>query len=84
MRPTWLQLFAVMLIFKSNFAWAQSLNEVLIDVEKNNPEIEAAKSILSQTYDEIPTAWTNFLPNISLSSSIDRSVTDDNYDLSST
>ena len=84
MRPTWLQLFAVTLIFKSNFAWAQSLNEVLIDVEKNNPEIEAAKSILSQTYDEIPTAWTNFLPNISLSSSIDRSVTDDNYDLSST
>ena len=84
MKPGWLQLFAVMLIFKYNFAWAQSLNEVLIDVEKNNPEIQAAKSTLSQIYDEVPTAWTNFLPNISLSSSIDRSVTDDNYDLSST
>jgi len=83
MERKWLQLCIVIVILKSIPAWSQSLNEVIVDVDKKNPEIAAARSVLLQTYNEIPTAWTNLLPNVSLSTSIGRSVTDDKYDHSS-
>lgn len=83
MKRAFIKLSILLTILKSTSAWSQSLNEVLITVDKRNPEIAAAKSTLSQTYDEIPTAWSNYFPNLSLSTSIDRSLTDDKYDNSS-
>ena len=83
MKRAFIKLSILLTILKSTSTWSQSLNEVLITVDKRNPEIAAAKSTLSQTYDEIPTAWSNYLPNLSLSTSIDRSLTDDKYDNSS-
>ena len=83
MKRVCIKLFVISIILKSIPAWCQSLNEVLVAVNERNPEIAAAKSILSQTYDEIPTAWSNFLPDLSLSTSINRSLTDDKYDNSS-
>ena len=73
-----------MSIFQSESGSAQSLDNVLSDVREKNPEIISAKSALSQAYEEMPVAWSNYLPNISLSSSLERTVTDDKYDQSST
>jgi outer membrane protein len=79
MKLLWSLTCFLIFIAKPIHVWSQSIDEVLIVVNNENPEIAAARSTLSQTYDEIPTAWTNFLPNISFSTTFERSLTDDNY-----
>ena len=71
-------------IFQSDSGVAQSLDDVLSDVREKNPEIISANSSLLQTYEDMPVAWSNYSPNISISSSVERAVTDDKYDQSST
>ena len=71
-------------IFQSESGTAQSLDNVLSDVREKNPEIISAHSALLQAYEDMPVAWSNYLPNISMSSSLERTVTDDKYDQSST
>ena len=71
-------------IFQSESVTAQSLDNVLSDVREKNPEIISAHSALLQAYEDMPVAWSNYFPNISISSSLERTVTDDKYDQSST
>ena len=71
-------------IFQSDTGVAQSLDDVLSGVREKNPEIISANSALLQAYEDMPVAWSNYFPNISISSSLERAVTDDKYDQSST
>ena len=71
-------------IFQSDPGVARSLDDVLSDVREKNPEIISANSLLLQTYEDMPVAWSNYSPNISITSSVERAVTDDKYDQSST
>lgn len=58
---------------------AQSLEDVLSQTYRNSPQILAARATLDQTLEEIPQAWSKFLPNISYSNSYTRENARDIY-----
>lgn len=70
-------------VFSCNYASAESFKNILAHTYQNNSDILAAKLTLDRTLEETPTAWSNFLPSVSLSTSFSRSITDDAYAKSS-
>lgn len=67
-------------VFISKTGHSDTLQDALIYTYQNNPTILAARASLDQTLEEIPQAWSNFLPNLSATGSYSRTNENSPYD----
>ncbi|MCP5361939.1 MAG: TolC family outer membrane protein [Hyphomicrobiales bacterium] len=56
----------------SSFSHAMSLEEALITAYRNNPDLKAGREDLEATNEQLPQAYSGFLPNLSASYQKDR------------